>query len=149
MERLAPIENPSSFTMKVVYFITKKLFGKVITPLKVVYSRLPLSFILFSNKISQLDKKLSIDPAIALMVKIHVAQINTCHFCIDIAKSFAIQKFPDSDRFYQVQDHKTSKLFNQKEKSALKYAEELTVNKEISDDTFEEAARLFTERELV
>lgn len=146
--RLAPIENPSSIWMKIVFFITKRKFGKVLIPLKVVYSRLPLSFALFANRISELDTKISLDPATALMVKLHVAQINSCHFCIDIAKSIAIQKFKQTEKFYQLNEFRDSDLYSPSERAALLLAEELTVVKAITDDTFENAKRHFTERQL-
>ena len=58
--RLKPIESPS-FIMKLAYQFSKIKFGKVLGPLKVAYVRLPLSFSLFSNKISQLEKKLKLN----------------------------------------------------------------------------------------
>ena len=147
--RLAPIENPSSLWMKIVFFITKRKFGKVLSPLKVAYARLPLPFALFANRISELDAKISLHPAMALMVKLHVAQINSCHFCIDIAKSIAIQKFKQTEKFYELNDFRSSNLYSPSERAALLLAEELTVNKAITDDTFENAKRHFTERQLV
>ena len=65
---LAPIENPPGLMMKMVYGMSKRQFGKVMTPLKVFVARMPLAFGMFVGKIAKLDKKLELsnaDPAAA------------------------------------------------------------------------------------
>src|SRR5207249_108859 len=73
---LTPIEKPQGLTMKLVYAMTRRQFGKVLTPLKVFSARLPLAFALFTSKISKLDKKLLLAPETALLVREQVARIN-------------------------------------------------------------------------
>jgi len=41
---LSPIEKPKGLKMKLVYALTRRQFGKVITPLKVFSARLPIAF---------------------------------------------------------------------------------------------------------
>jgi hypothetical protein len=82
---LSPIEKPQGLIMKLAYAMTRRQFGKVITPLKVHSARLPPSFGLFYSKISKLDKKLLLPPETALLIREQVAHINMCLFCIDIA----------------------------------------------------------------
>ncbi|MBV8115250.1 MAG: hypothetical protein JO300_10940 [Silvibacterium sp.] len=48
---LPPVERPSGTIMKLVYAMTRRQFGKVLTPLKVFTARLPLGFGLFYAKI--------------------------------------------------------------------------------------------------
>ena len=43
---LAPIEKPRGMMMGLVYKMSKRQFGKVLTPLKVVYARLPLACVM-------------------------------------------------------------------------------------------------------
>ena len=50
---LAPIENPQSAMMKLVYGMSRRQFGKVMTPLKVFVARMPLAFGMFVGKIAQ------------------------------------------------------------------------------------------------
>lgn len=57
--KLAPIENPSSLIMKLVYWISRKKYGKVMTPLKVISARLPMSFGMYIDKLEKLDKSMS------------------------------------------------------------------------------------------
>ena len=65
---LTPIESPKGLTMKLVYYFSKKQFGKVLTPLKVHSARLPSAFGMFYVKIGQLDKKLSLKPESVMLV---------------------------------------------------------------------------------
>ena len=57
---LAPIERPRGLIMKLVYAMTRRRFGKVLTPLKVHSARLPVAFGSFYGKISSLDKRLTL-----------------------------------------------------------------------------------------
>jgi alkylhydroperoxidase family enzyme len=146
--RLTPVERPS-FLMKLAYLFSKIKFGKVLSPLKVVYVRLPLAFSLFSNKISQLEGKLQLKRELALLIRHHVAQINTCSFCMDIGIALAIKNNQDSEKFYHLEEFKSIPLYSEAEKTALLFAQELTMEKRISDATFASAKKFYSERELV
>ena len=146
--RLKPIERPS-FVMKLAYLFSKIKFGKVLSPLKIVYVRLPLSFSLFSNKISQLERKMKIKREMALLIRHYVAQINTCSFCMDIGIALAIKDNKESEKFYHLDEFMTSSLYSEADKAALLFAGELTTEKKISDATFARARQYFTDRELV
>jgi hypothetical protein len=41
---LPPIEKPHGLIMKLAYYFTRRQFGKVLTPLKVLSARLPPAF---------------------------------------------------------------------------------------------------------
>jgi alkylhydroperoxidase family enzyme len=146
--RLTPIEKPS-FLMELGYLFSTFKFGKVLSPLKVAYARLPLSFSLFSNKISQLDRKLKLKREMALLIRHQVAQINTCHFCMDIGIALGLKENQDSEKFYHLDEFRSSPLYQESEKAALLFAQELTLDKKISDATFEQARKFYSERELV
>ena len=148
--KLAPIERPSGLMKKFIYWMSRKQYGKVMTPLKVVFARLPISFGMYVQKLEKLEQKYELPKYLAVLVRTHVAQLNTCKFCIDIAKYEVINHYPDQkDKFFNVASYKSSLLFTPREKAALLYAEELTLNKKISDETFAEAQNHFSERELV
>src|SRR6059058_1291374 len=87
---LPPIEKPKTLIMRLAYYFTRREFGKVLTPLKVHSARLPAAFGLFYTKIASLDKKLTLSPETALLIREQVARINVCEFCMDIGRSFTI-----------------------------------------------------------
>ncbi len=146
--RLKPIEKPS-FIMKLAYQFSKIKFGKVLGPLKVAYARLPLGFSLFANKIGQLEDKLILDTELVYLIRHHVAQINSCNFCMDIGIAIAIRNRHSREKFYRLHDLDDNPIYSDAERAALYMAGELTIDKQISDITFANARKYFSERALV
>ena len=101
---LLPIEKPKSMLWKLIYYLTRKRFGKVITPLKVMAVRLPVSFGMFSGKIAQLDKKLRLPAETLMLIREQVAQINVCKFCIDIGRAQTIVSYMNQKKFDALHD---------------------------------------------
>ena len=66
---LAPIENPAGAVMRMAYAMAKRQFGKVPTPVKVVYARMPAAFGMFVGKIAKLDRKLELPPETAMLIR--------------------------------------------------------------------------------
>jgi alkylhydroperoxidase family enzyme len=148
-ERLQPIEQPKGLMMKLAYVYSKKQFGKVLTPLKLAWSRMPLAFSFWNAKIHKLEKLLKLDPQLVLMLRIKVAQLNTCTFCMDIGKAMAVKSFGNSRKFYELEHFEGSSLYTEAEKAALRFATELTVHHKIPDSVYSTAAQHFTDRELI
>jgi len=145
---LPPIENPSGLMMKLVYAMTRRQFGKVLTPVKVVSARMPLAFGMFTAKISKLDQKLQLPPETALLIREKVARINVCLFCIDIGRAFTIQQSMNEARFDALDQYTTSPLFTAAERAALDYVTELTRDKNINPATFARMASFYSERAI-
>jgi len=145
---LAPIEKPTGLFAKLAYAMSRRQFGKVLTPLKVVYTRMPVAFGLFAGKISKLDKKLTLPPETALLIRERVAQINVCSFCTDIARSIVIEASISEAKFDALDDYPSSPLFTDAERAALDYATELTKNKQVDSQTFQRLARYYSDREI-
>jgi len=108
---LPPIESPQGWINKLAYAGSRKQFGKVPTPVKVVYSRMPAAFGLFVSKISKLDKKLELPVETQMLVREKVAHINVCEFCIDIGRFFVIKAGMNEAKFDAINDYATSLLF--------------------------------------
>ncbi|MGH6840243.1 MAG: carboxymuconolactone decarboxylase family protein [Methylocella sp.] len=145
---LPPIEKPKGLMMKLVYYFTRKQFGKVLTPVMVVSARLPLAFGLFTGKINKLDKKLQLSPETAFLIREQVARINVCLFCIDIGRWAAIKESMTEAKFDALEQYGTSHLFTDAERAALDYATELTKDKRVSPDTFARMSRFYSERQI-
>jgi alkylhydroperoxidase family enzyme len=144
---LTPIENPKGLMMKLVYFFTRKQFGKVLMPLKVHSARLPTAFGMFYGKISQLDKKLTLQPETVMLIREKVARINVCLFCIDLGRWFTIKQSMNQDKFNALEQYNTSPLFTDAERAVLDYVTELTKDKKVNPDTFARMLRYYTERQ--
>ncbi len=145
---LAPVEKPRGLMKKLAYAMAGRQFGKVPTPLKVVYSRLPVAFGLFVSKIAKLDKKLGLSPEMAFLIRERVAQINICLFCIDIGRLFVIKASMNEAKFDALEDYRTSPLFNEAERAALDYVTELTKERKVAPETFQRLQRHFSEQAI-
>ena len=145
---LPPVEKPGGTIMKLVYAMTRRQFGKVLTPLKVFSARLPLTFGLFYAKIGKLDKKLLLPAETILLVRQQVARINICLFCIDIARSFAIKASMNQAKLDALDQYRTSPLFSDAERALLDYVTELTKDKKVDPLTFLRLRKFYSERAI-
>jgi alkylhydroperoxidase family enzyme len=145
---LPPVEKPKSLIMQFAYAMTRRQFGKVLTPIKVHSARLPAAFGLFYGKIAKLDKKLMLPLEIILLIREQVARINVCLFCTDIGRAFAIQASMREAKFDALAEYASSPLFTDAERAALEYVTELTRDKKVNPDTFGRLSRHYSEREI-
>jgi len=146
---LPPVERPRGMLLKVVYFFTRRQFGKVATPIAVFSARMPIAFLSFYGKVSRLDKKLRLPSRTAVLIREQVASINTCLFCMDATRWYVTTKSPDNvARLDALPEYRTSPLFTDAERAALDYATELTSTKKVEPGTFARLARHYGEREI-
>ncbi len=145
---LSPIENPASPMVKLAYAMTRRQFGKVLTPVKVVYSRMPVAFGMFIGKIAKLDKKLELPMETQFLIREQVARINVCEFCMDIGRAFAIKASMNEAKFDALAEYRTSALFSEAERAALDYVTELTQDKKVNPETFNRMAKHYSERAI-
>jgi alkylhydroperoxidase family enzyme len=145
---LPPIENPQGLFKKLAYAMSKRQFGKVPTPVKVVYSRMPVAFGMFIGKIAQLDKKLDLPAETAFLIREQVAHINICEFCMDIGRSFVIKRSMNEAKFDALDRYSTSPLFSEAERAALDYVTELTRDKTVAPETFEKLRKHYSDQAI-
>lgn len=145
---LPPVEHPQGFINKLVYSFSKRQFGKVPTPVKVVYSRMPAAFGMFVGKISKLDKKLTLPAETQFLIREQVARINVCEFCMDIGRYFVVKASMNEAKFDALSEYRTNPLFSEAERAALDYVTELTRDKAPKPETFERLQRHFSERAI-
>ena len=146
---LPPIDRPRGLVLKLVYFFTRRQFGKVATPIAVFSARMPVAFLTFYGKVSRLDRKLKLPSQTAVLIRERVASINTCLFCMDATRWYAMRESADNPaRFDALGDYRASPLFTDAERAALDYATELTSSKKVEPGTFERLTRYYSEGEI-
>ncbi len=147
--RLEPIDKPKGMMMRFAHWGTRRAFGKVMTPIKVVNARMPGS-LKFTNEIVKFEtKKIRLDPNLHYMIGTLTSQINGCGFCVDLAQAMAIREHMGMEKFNALLEYRTSPLFSDRERVALTYVEEITRHRRVSDATFEALRKQFNEREIV
>jgi alkylhydroperoxidase family enzyme len=134
--------------MKLVYAMTRRQFGKVLTPLKVFAARMPLAFGQFYGKVSALDKKLQLPVETVMLIREQVARINVCAFCIDLGRYFTIKASMNQAKFDALWQYSGSPLFSAAERAALDYVTELTLNKKVNPSTFTRVSSYYSERAI-
>lgn len=146
---LAPIEKPKRLILRLLYWFTRRQFGKVPGWLSVFSARVPLAFTTFAGKVARLDRKLDLPSDTMLLIRARVNSINVCAWCMDATWWYAINKRPHSvPKLNALNAYRTSPLFDDKERAALDFATELTEQKHVSPDTFATLSRHYSEREI-
>ncbi|HKW04629.1 MAG TPA: carboxymuconolactone decarboxylase family protein [Nitrososphaerales archaeon] len=148
MARLEPIEKPKGFMMRIAYWGIKRQMGKVMTPLKIVTARMPGS-LKFTNEMVKFEtKKIRLEPELHYLIVALVSQINGCSFCADLVKSMAVRENVALEKFNELGEQCTNSNFSPRERAALKYVEEATRSKRVSDETFSELQKHFKDWEI-
>jgi AhpD family alkylhydroperoxidase len=147
--RLTPIERPSAFVMRMAYWGTRRQLGKVMTPIKVVCTRMPGSLNALGGMLKFNTKGIQLDPGLQLLIGNLASQINGCASCLDMGRALAVRTHKDLAKVDAVMDYRANPKFTERERAALAYVEEATRNKGVSDATFKTLRRHFNEREIV
>ena len=149
--RLKPIENPKNLPVKFAFWWSKREFGKVIMPLKVIYARHP-KLMLLANKIIQFqEKSVSLEPSLRLLIQTQVSALNGCAFCSDISLAQAVRKKLGAEKFIALGEAAEEKrgVFSEKESVVIAFVNEYAKDRKISDKTFETLRRFFSDTEVI
>lgn len=145
---LLPIERPKRLLTKLVYAWSLRQVGKVIAPLKVFAARMPTAFGRFYGKINALDKKLQLPSEVQLLIRTQVAKLNVCPFSVDVGRFLAIQRSSRLGKLDGLSQYSTNPLFSDRERAALDYVTELTLDKRVQPGTFLRLAEYYSEGEI-
>lgn len=146
--RLQPIEKPKSLYVQLGYWYFKKLIGKVITPAKVVYARVP-KLMKVASLFHKIGEQAPLSTDLKIMIHAMVADLNSCAFCIDIAQAFAIHKGSSMKKLGELHSFAISELFTPSERACLAYVKEMTLNKQVPDAVFRELQQHFSEEKII
>lgn len=147
--RLQPVERPRGLMLRLAYWMTRRRFGKVITPLKVVSARVPKSLRVNYEIAKLMEKGFSLDKELQFLLHTHISQVNQCHFCIDIAEAWALREGGSLEKMTKLPRYREDPAFTAAERAALAYVEEVSQTKTASDSTFDELRRHFSDEQIV
>jgi AhpD family alkylhydroperoxidase len=146
--RLQPIDKPKGLMMRLAFAGSRRQFGKVLMPMKVLYTRVP-AMLKVGYAIQKFDAKIQLEKGLHFLLAGLTAEINGCGFCVDIGQAAALREHVDMNKFSALAEYRTSQLFSERERAALTYVEEATRNKRVSDATFDALRKNFSEAEIV
>lgn len=92
----------------------------------------------------------SIDVSTHELIKIRVAQINGCAYCVDVHTRDARKQGEDENRLYALPVWRESPVFTAAERAALELAEAVTLVSQngVSDETWALVRKHFDERQI-
>lgn len=93
-----------------------------------------------------------LDPVLVDLVYLRVSQINGCAYCLDMHTRDLVKRGVGIDKLALVQAwHEAGKVFTEREKAALAWAETVTrvAQAGVPDAEFQAASAVFGEKELV
>lgn len=149
--RLAPIDRPSSLLGRFVSLLYRIALGKNIMTARVIYNRVPRMWNL-SWALLMLDLRgFTLPTELLYLMHVRISTLNGCAFCKDIVLAGAVRARLGREKFAAIanSDWRSSSLFSDRERAALGFAEEATLHKEVTDATFDELRKHFSEREIV
>ena len=147
--RLQPVERPRGLMMRLAFWMLRRKFGKVITPMKVVQARVPKSMRTAYEISKLMEHGFSLPEELQLLLHTHIAEVNQCRFCIDIAQAMVLSRGGSLEKINKLPHFREDPAFTAAERAALAYVEEVSKTKTAGDATFEELRRHFSEREIV
>lgn len=147
--RLEPIDAPRGLLLRIAYWMSRRRLGAVMTPLKVIYARVPKLAGLAYRMSNVVEKGLSLDEELVLLVTTQSSLINDCAFCADLHFAQAVQARLGLEKFRALPDFATSPHFDARERAALAFTDEVTRTRGASDASFEALREHFDERQIV
>ncbi|HEV2427391.1 MAG TPA: hypothetical protein VGS61_04135 [Acidimicrobiales bacterium] len=143
------MDHPRQPTLRILYWLLRRRFGRIPTWLRVVGSRMPLSFLSWGVRPYRLESKLLLPADTAALLRARVAGLNGCASCLDSERGSATTETPNlRERLDALEHYTMSPLISDRERAALDFATELTEQRSVSQETFAELRRHFFEREV-
>jgi alkylhydroperoxidase family enzyme len=146
--RLDPISKPKPLIIKLAYLFSKRMFGKVLSPLLVIYAR-SVPIFKVATKILSADKKLSLDRKINLLIRNFVSNLNDCKFCSNAIEHLSKKEKFETQKIKELMNFRSSATFSAKEKAVLNYVEQISATKTATQEAFNELKHFFNDKEIV
>jgi AhpD family alkylhydroperoxidase len=109
-----------------MFWRQRRRYGHELEPVR-LWARMPAVFLAMSAMYRALDRESShIEPALRSLVQVRISQINGCEFCVDLNSFLGLGRGLVEDKLRALPLFEDSTLFNEREKTALAYAEAAT-----------------------
>jgi AhpD family alkylhydroperoxidase len=124
------IETPENFPypwyLRLMFWRQRRRYGHELEPVR-LWARMPAVFLAMSAMYRALDRESShIEPALRSLVQVRISQINGCEFCVDLNSFLGLGRGLAENKLRALPLFEDSNLFNEREKTALAYAEAAT-----------------------
>ena len=108
------------------FWLQRRRYGAPLVP-ATVWARVPPLYFALAGFYAALERKRSpLEPALRSMVQARISQLNQCAFCADLNAALAAERSGSIDKALAVGGWRDSRLFSERERLALEYAETVT-----------------------
>jgi AhpD family alkylhydroperoxidase len=116
-----------------------------------MWARTPRVFLGVAFLYGMIDRKSSpLHPVLRSLITVRVSQLNGCRFCIDINSATLLRRGVAPDKIEALDNWRQSRLFSDKERIALEYAEAVTLRSDAIDEgLFERLKKNFDDDTIV
>jgi alkylhydroperoxidase family enzyme len=146
---LDPIDRPRNPFLRLLYFVTRRRFGKTPMVFRVAYARSPWVALASMTLALVLERFLRLEPALRLLLQVAIASREGCTFCEDLSLADALRLRIGRQRFRDLSSFESSPAFTERERAALAYASALQTSPRVGDDVMVRLRRCYGEREIV
>ena len=144
-----PATDKASLRVRLFAALFRRQLGKVMTPVWVIYARMPRLLWPQMLMVRLAQKGLSLDPTLVDLVQIRVSAANGCTFCTDLHRAVARRSGRDARKLSALDESDPSGALSDAERVALTFADEIAGNGLPSDSTFAALRAAFSERAIV
>lgn len=147
--RVPRIEKPPSVAFRFLYWLSNRLFGKISSPLAIVYTRIPGFIVPHLWLTNYGESGLSVGKRLMHLIRVWVSRTNHCAFSADMMRYTAASDGMDLALIDALDGYEESPLFTERERAALRYVEELSRHHHVDDAVFARARACLNDKELV
>jgi uncharacterized peroxidase-related enzyme len=117
--------------------LQRRKYGEALKP-GLLWGRSPLLFLTMAGLYGAIDRRRSpLDPVLRSLVTVRVSQMNGCRFCVDANSATLAQRAGSFDKVRALSDWRAARIFSERERAALDYAEAMTANgAQVGDELF-------------
>jgi len=121
-------EENCPWLLKPFLWRQRRKYGKVLDA-ALLWARSPRLFLGVATLYGMIDRRSSpIEPALRSLVTVRVSQLNGCSFCVDLNSATLLQRGASLEKAAALAHWHDSHLFDARERSALEYAEAMTIS---------------------
>ena len=146
---LEPVEKPSGLMLRLAWAWSRWKFGKVMTPLRVVYARTPGAIPISRAISAYLERGHKLDPALAFLLTQLVDLENHCTFCADIGQALAQPGTVLREKLAALHRFEEEPAFTPRERAALRFAKEWLDTRYAGGPARDALKAHFSDREIV
>lgn len=106
----------------------RRKYGKTLEA-ALLWARSPRLFLGVATLYGMIDRRSSpLEPALRSLVTVRVSQLNGCAFCVDLNSATLMRRGASREKVAALNLWREAKLFDERERAALDYAEAMTLS---------------------